>query len=72
MTHYSGITSDLARRKAEHEAEHPTMQNWQVANNGNAFASQADAQAWENRQPGKHHPGGAPAQGPWFGYSFDY
>ena len=72
MPHYFGITTNLANRKAQHRAEHPTLRNWKVANGGSAFASRAAAQAWEDRQPGEHHPGGAPGLGPWFGYSFDY
>jgi hypothetical protein len=72
VTHYSGITTNLKTRKAEHEAKHPDLRNWKFANNANPFASKDAAQAWENSQPGEHHPGGAPAQGPWFGYSFDY
>ena len=74
MTHYSGITSDLARRKKEHQDDKTkkNMRNWQVANGGKPFSSQAAAQAWEDSQPGEHYPGGAPASGPWYGYSFDY
>ena len=72
MTHYSGITSDLAGRKAEHERTKKNMRNWKVANNGLPFASRAAAQAWEDAQPGEHYPGGAPATGPWSGYSLDY
>ena len=72
MTHYSGITSDLAGRKAEHERTKRNVRNWKVANNGQPFASRAAAQAWEDAQPGEHYPGGAPAVGPWYGYSFDY
>ena len=72
MTHYSGITSNLAGRKASHEQNHPDLRNWTVANGGQAFTTRGGAQAWENRQPGEHHPGGAPAMGPWYGYSFDY
>ena len=72
MTHYSGITSDLAGRKAEHERTKKNMRNWKVANNGLPFVSRAGAQAWEDAQPGEHYPGGAPAVGSWYGYSFDY
>ena len=72
MTHYSGIATDLAARKARHQQDHPNLRNWTVANNGQRFATRAAAQAWEDRQPGEHHPGGARAIGPWYGYSFDY
>ena len=69
---YSGITTDLASRKTEHERTHPTLHNWTVANGGTRFSSRAAAQSWENAQIGEHHPGGATAAGPWYGYSFDY
>lgn len=72
MPHYSGITSDLARRKQEHESNKKNLRNWLVANNGFPFPTRDAAQKWENAQPGEHHPGGAPAKGPWYGYSFDY
>jgi hypothetical protein len=72
VSHYTGITINLKGRKGQHQAEHPTMRNWKVANSGKPFPSRADAQAWENRQSGKHHPGGHPTQGTWYGYSFDY
>lgn len=72
MTHYSGITSDLAERKKEHERDKKNLRNWKVANNGLPFVSRAAAQAWEDAQPGEHYPGGAPTVGPWYGYSFDY
>ncbi len=71
MSHYCGITTDLATRKAQHEQDHPYLRAWTVANNGQPFVSRAAAQAWENRQPGEHHPGGAPGLGPWYGYCFD-
>lgn len=74
VVHYSGITSDLARRRKEHQDDKTkrNLRNWTVANGGKAFSSRKDAQDWENKQPGEHHPGGAPATGPWYGYSFDY
>jgi len=72
MAHNSGITSNLVERKREHEAVKKNMRNWKVANNGQWFASREAAQAWEDAQPGEHYPGGAPAVGPWYGYSFDY
>ena len=72
MPQYSGITSNLGARREQHKREKPTLRNWRVANGGQAFSSRAAAQAWENSQPGEHHPGGGPAQGPWYGYSFDY
>ena len=72
MTHYSGVTSDLAGRKAEHERTKRNMRNWKVANSGLPFTSKVAAQAWEDAQPGEQYPGGAPAVGPWYGYSFDY
>ena len=49
MPHYSGITTDPQSRKAQHKSEHPTLRNWKIANNGNAFPSKAVAQAWEDR-----------------------
>ena len=72
MPHYCGITTDLAARKAQHQVDHANLRNWTVANNGLPFATRDAAQAWEDRQLGEHHPGGAPAQGPWYGYCFDY
>jgi len=74
MTHYSGITSDLARRKKEHQDDRTkkNMRNWRVAIYDLSFASRAVAQAWEDAQLGEHYPGGAPTIGPWYGYSFDY
>jgi len=74
MVHYSGITNDLARRKREHQDDRTkkNMRNWRVANDGKPFSSRALAQAWEDSQLGEHYPGGAPATGPWYGYSFDY
>ena len=66
MAHYSGITSDLARRKREHQDDRTkkNMRNWRVANDGKPFSSRTEAQAWEDSQPGEHYPGGAPAIGP--------
>ena len=74
MTHYSGITSDLARRRKEHQDDRTkkNMRNWVVANNGMPFSSRVAAQTWESSQLGEHYPGGAPTIGPWYGYSFDY
>ena len=74
MTHYSGITNDLIRRKKEHQDDRTkkNLRNWVVANGGMPFSSRAIAEAWESSQPGEHSPGGAPAAGPWYGYSFDY
>ena len=74
MTHYSGITGDLARRRREHQDDSTkkNIRNWRIANDGNTFSSRALAQAWENSQSGEHYPGGAPTTGPWYGYSFDY
>jgi predicted GIY-YIG superfamily endonuclease len=60
---YSGITSDLQRRKSEHEKDRSQLRNWRVVNNGLPFPSQEAAQKWE-QQVGEHHPGGAPASGP--------
>lgn len=71
-THYSGITSDPEGRKRQHMNEKRNVRNWTLANGGQPFASRDAAQQWENAQSGEHHPGGAPAQGPWYGYSFDY
>ena len=72
MTHYSGITSDLFERLDEHDRTRKNMHNWRLANDGQPFVSREAAQAWEDAQPGEHYPGGAPALGPWYGYSFDY
>ncbi len=72
MPHYSGITSDLKARREAHEREKKNVRNWRTANFGLPFASRDLAQRWESAQPGEHHPGGAPAHGPWYGYSFDY
>ncbi len=72
MPRYSGITTNLAARKGEHRRDHPSLRNWTVAKGGLPFQSRAAAQAWEQRQPGEHHGGGAPATGSWYGYSFDY
>lgn len=72
MPHYSGITTNLIERKKDHMADKQNLRNWQVANGGQPFPSRDAAQKWESVQPGEHHPGGAPAQGPWYGYSFDY
>jgi len=74
MTHYSGITSDLARRKKEHQDDPSkrNMRNWMAVNVGRPFSSREVAQAWESSQLSEHYPGGAPATGPWYGYSFAY
>ncbi len=72
MPHYSGITTNLTQRKAEHQANHPNLRNWKVVRGRKPFTSRADAQAWEDRQPGEHHGGGGSASGSWYGYSFDY
>lgn len=72
MPTYSGITSDPDGRRQRHEAENKNVRNWRLANGGRPFSSREAAQAWEDRQPGEHHGGGASASGPWFGYSFEY
>ena len=72
MPHYCGITTDLARRREEHEAQKKNVHNWTPANGGVPFLSRSGAQEWENKQPGVHDPRGAPATGPWYGYCFDY
>ena len=72
MPHYSGITTDSEERKQEHQASKMNMRNWRVANDGRPFPSREEAQAWKDAQPGVHDPNGAPAVGPWYGYSFDY
>lgn len=72
MAHYSGITSDPSRRRQEHLRDKKNLRNWTAANGGVPFATRKEAQSWEDRQPGEHHPGGAPAQGPWYGCAFDY
>ena len=71
MPTYSGITSDPRRRKEEHEKT-KNVTNWWLANGGNPFPTREAAQDWEDRQPGEHEPGGAPARGPWYGYTFMY
>ncbi len=71
MPRYSGITTDPERRRAEHERT-KWVENWQIANGGQPFATRQRAQDWESRQPGEHDPGGASAQGPWYGYTFMY
>ena len=63
MPHYSGITTGLVARRAEHLLNNPNLRNWTVANNGRPFATREAAQAWEDRQQGEHHPGGGPATG---------
>ncbi len=72
MPHYCGITTNLARRRGEHEAQKKNVRNWIPTNGGLAFPTQEAAQNWEYLQPGEHDPGGAPATGPWYGYCFDY
>ena len=72
MTHYSGITSDLFERLAEHDRTIKNLHNWRLANDGQPFVSRGAAQEWEDAQLGEHYRGGAPAVGPWYGYSFDY
>ena len=68
MPRYSGITSDLARRRKKHQADKKNVRDW----THKEFLSRAAAQRWENAQPGEHEPGGAPAKGPWWGYTFLY
>ena len=74
MTHYSGITTDLATRKQQHQSDSSkkNMRNWTVANGYKPFSSRQAAQTWEDSLPGEHYPGGAPTLAPWYGYSFDY
>ncbi len=71
MARYSGITTSPQRRREEHERT-KNVRNWQIANGGNPFHTREAAQDWASRQPGEHDPGGAPAHGPWYGFSFDY
>ncbi len=72
MAHYSGITTDPHRRRQEHQATKRNLRNWTLANTGMPFVNRQAAQDWENSQPGEHDPGGGPASGRWYGYSFDY
>lgn len=72
MPHYSGITTDPAGRRRAHEGSKKNFRNWKLANDGEPFRSREAAQAWEDIQEGEHEPGGAPAIGSWYGYSFDY
>ncbi len=71
MPRYSGITTNTERRRREHERTR-AVTNWQIANGGRPFRTRQAAQDWESRQPGEHDPGGAPASGPWYGYTFTY
>ena len=72
MPRYSGITTNPARRRREHEAAKKYVHNWKLANGGHPFPSRAAAQAWEDAQIGEHEGGGATGTGSWYGYSFDY
>ena len=72
MPQYCGITTDLARRRREHQAQKKNVRNWTPANEGLPFPNRSAAQDWEYWQGGEHDPGGAPAEGPWYGYCFDY
>ena len=68
MTCRVGITTDLVRRKAEHEAKYRNVRNWQREA---VFASRDDAQAWEDDHPcSNKSPSGRDARGPWYGYVF--
>jgi len=68
MPRYSGITTDPARRRREHEATKKNVRDWSQQQ----FSSREAAQRWESAQSGEHEPGGAPASGPWWGYTFLY
>ncbi len=72
MPHYSGITTDPQSRCQEHQAMKGVLRNWTLENGGLPFVNRQAAQDWENSQPGEHAPGGGPASGRWYGYSFDY
>ncbi len=72
MPRYCGITTNLTRRRAEHEREKRNVRNWTPADGGRPFPSREAAQDWEDRQDAEHDPGGATALGPWYGYCFDY
>ena len=72
MPHYSGITTAPHRRRQEHQATKRNLRNWTLANTGMPFVNRQAAQDWENAQQGEHDPGGGPASGRWYGYSFDY
>ena len=70
--HYSGITTDPPRRRKALQATKRNLRNWTLENGGMPFPSRQAAEAWKNRQPGEHDPGGGSASGRWYGYSFDY
>ncbi len=72
MRHYSGITTDPHRQRQEHQRTKRNLRNWTIANGGMPFANRQTAEIWEDRHPGEHDPGGGPASGRWYGYSFDY
>ena len=72
MIRYSGITTNLDRRKKEHESDHPNLKNWTVANNGKSFTNREKAQEWEDKQPEEHHGGGRDSGLTWYGYYYEY
>lgn len=68
----AGITTRLEQRKQEWKQQFPAMRNWQTFG---PFASQADAQAWEDRQACERSRGGSEPDDPratWWGYRFDF
>ena len=68
MPRYSGITSNVVRRRKEHQAGKKNVRGWMQQQ----FRTREAAQRWEDTQLGELEPGGAPATGPWWGYTFLY
>lgn len=69
-----GITTDLERRKEEHEGVFKNVRNWQEFG---PFKNRDEAQAWEDKTAEEygceHHHGGDEPDNPyaqWYGYYF--
>ena len=74
MTCYVGITTNLARRKREHQATYPSLRNWRRV--GRAYRTKTAAQRAEDalakRLNCRAHHGGGPERATWYVYRFDY
>ena len=68
MPRRHGITNDPSRRRMELEREYSGFRNFTIEKE---FPNQEEAQEWESGQFSAH-PGGPKAEGPFYGYSYDY
>lgn len=69
-----GMTTDLDRRKREHQSDYPTMQNWRILSTHRTKSAAQAAETNAASQGGctSGHGGAGPEYATWYVYRFEY